>query len=116
MRINNIEFRKYKGKPLLYEIIKWYNNEYFGKEQELLKQGYIETNEHFIKDHLHIHKSCFIAPEHCYVIAFLRVNKREPDINLESVGGRILELNEQELQDFLTIYRKANKKLTKKYC
>lgn len=120
LRINNIEFRKYTflklGKENFYEIVKWYENSYFGKEQEYIDKGYKESfGGEFLTNGKgsSIQKSFFKYKESCIAIAFLCIG--EEDVILESVGSRILELSENELQDFMNVYRKANKKLIKKY-
>ena len=119
IRINNIEGRKYttKLKETFYEIVAWSPNVYFGKEQEYLDNGYEESfgAEFLTKNGHSISKSFFKSPEQCYVIAHLELNKREPDVNLKSIGSRLLDLTNDELDDFLLLYRTMNKKIMKKH-
>lgn len=115
-RINNIEFRKYKGSKDLYEIIKWFDNPKYGKYNDYLNDGYIESfgGDFLEKDHIHISKSLFELPEICYVVSFIKFNKKEPCYYLESVGDRLLDLSEGEINDFWDVYNKSNKWLSKK--
>lgn len=122
IRINNIECRKYtstKVDEVFYEIIKWSDNPHFGKEQEYRDSGYVDS---FGGDFLQsptgghsIQKTFFVRPESCIMIASLHINKREPDINLKSVGSRLLELTERERADFFEVYEIANTKIYKKH-
>lgn len=122
IRINNIECKKYtttKVNEIFYEIIKWQPNPHFGKEQEYRNMGYVDS---FGGEYLQspteghsIQKSLFIYKESCFMIASLRLNRREPDINLESVGSRLLDLTEEEQKDFFEVYKLANQKIYKKH-
>jgi hypothetical protein len=49
--------------------------------------------------------------ETCYVIAWLNYDKKEWCCDLESVGPRILELNEEDRKDFFDVYKIAEKKM-----
>jgi len=120
IRINNIECKKYtstKVNEIFYEIIKWVENPHFGKEQEYRDNGYVDSfGGDFLQKKGHeIQKSFFIHKESCFMIASLRLNRREPDINLESVGSRLLDLTEEEQKDFFEVYKLANQKIYKKH-
>mgnify|MGYP003443375293 CR=1 FL=1 len=112
IRINDLEFRKCSSffKDNLHEIIKWYPNNYFGKEEEL---GYIDNFEGWgiTKDNHTISKAFFNSPESCYVIAFIEKGKESWE--LRSVGERMLELTPEEQQDFFTVYTLGQAKLNK---
>ena len=116
IRINDLEFRECtstkKDEPL-YEIIKWYPNNYFGKEEKLRKEGYIDNFEGWgiTKDNHTISKAFFNSPESCYVIAFIEKGKESWE--LRSVGERMLELTPEEQQDFFTVYTLGQAKLNK---
>ena len=116
IRINNLEFKRYtstkKDKPL-YEICKWYPNIHFGKEEEYKKDGYVDSfgGEFLRKDGHEIHKSFFISPESCYVIAFIEKGKESWE--LRSVGERLLELTPEEWEDFHQVYTLGQAKLNK---
>jgi hypothetical protein len=122
IRINNIECRKYtstKVDKVFYEIIKWSANPHFGKEQEYRDKGYVDS---FGGDFLqsptgghNIQKIFFEKPESCYMIASLHLNKREPDVELKSVGSRLLDLTKNEKSDFFEVYEIANPKIQKKH-
>lgn len=111
IRINQIEIKKTKYKDSSYEIIGWYKNDHYQQWDNMLAEGWMDTGGFLTKNHLSIHESCFKNPETCYVIAWLK--KDSGGYYLESVGSRILQLNEEEFKDFMDIYRKADKKLNK---
>jgi hypothetical protein len=112
IRINNIEFKEYtstkKDKPL-YEIVKWYPNPYYNKEQEYKDNGYVD-NGNFLKNDLHsIQKSLFNNRESCYVIAF--VEQGNESWELRSVGERLVDLTKEEQDNFFNVYIWGQKKL-----
>ena len=117
IRINNIEIREYtstkKDKPF-YEIIKWYPNIYFGKEEEYIKDGYVDNGDSLKKEKPQmghsISKNAFTLPESCYVIAFI---EKGSDWQLRSVGERLLELTPEEWNDFHQVYTLGQSKLNK---
>lgn len=111
VRINQIEVRKTNYKEHPYEIVKWCKNQYYQQWDNMLSDEWGENLGFLSKGITNIHKSCFENPESCYVIAWLK--KDSDGYYLESVGSRILELNEEEFKDFMDIYRKADKKLNK---
>ena len=114
IRIDNIECRSTIYKEREYEIVKWEINQYYGQEKFLVEwEGYekIENedgNWGLSKDFHTINSSCFKNPEVCYVIAWLKPNRREPDVNMETVGSRMLELEQSELSTFIRVYRIAH--------
>jgi len=118
VRINNIECRKYtstKTKDTHYEIIKWYDNKYFGKRDKMLSEEWKETfgGEGITNGSYTIDNSCFKNRESCYTVASLYLNRKEPDVYLKSVGSRLLDLSKEEINDFFEVYRIANKKIGK---
>lgn len=115
IRINNIECRNQTSNSGNYEIVKWYKNEYYGTEQEMLDEGYIYKDGYYTKGNVSIHEDCFKSPESCFVIADLEINHREPDVNLRTVGSRLLGLNDEERNDFFDVYRIANNKIFKQF-
>jgi len=87
--------------------------EYYGTEKELLDEGYerIEYDSGgwaMTRSNHTIDSSCFKNPETCYVIAWLEPNRREPDVNLLSVGSRLLDLSEEDMDAFFRVYKIAN--------
>ena len=121
VRINNIECRKYtstKTDNIHYEIIKWYKNKYYNKRDEMLSNGFIETFDGITFDGMttgsySINNSCFINEESCYTIASLYLDIKEPDVYLKSVGSRLLDLNEEEINSFFRVYKVVNEKIKK---
>jgi hypothetical protein len=114
IRINNIEFRKTTNtnvKKTSYQIVKYQNNPYYNKEQEYLNRGYIETSDgYYLTDGIRsISKLIFNTEETCYVIAF--IERDSESWYLKTIGNRLLELNNDELNDFMQVYRNGNKKL-----
>lgn len=113
IRINDIECRQTTYKPKEYEFVKWEKNIYYGTEKELLDEGYerIEYDSGgwaMTRSNHTIDSSCFKNPETCYVIAWLEPNRREPDVNLLSVGSRLLDLSEEDMDAFFRVYKIAN--------
>ena len=115
IRINNIECRNQTSNSGNYEIVKWYKNSYYGTEQEMLDEGYIYKDRYYTKDNINIHEDCFKSPESCFVIAWLEINHNEPDVNLNTVGSRLLGLDNEERNDFFDVYRIANNKIFKQF-
>lgn len=116
IRINNLEFKQYtstKTEKPLYEIVQWYPNDYYGKKEEYLEDGYKPNFEGWglTKDKHTIDLSFFDRPELCIVIAF--IEKTKESWELRSVGERLLELTSQEQEDFFTVYRLGQDKLNK---
>ncbi len=112
IRINDIECRQTTYKPKEYEFVKWEKNMYYGTEKELLDEGYerIEYDSGgwaMTRSNHTIDSSCFKNPETCYVIAWLEPNRREPDVNLLSVGSRLLDLSEEDMDAFFRVYKIA---------
>lgn len=112
VRIGNIECRQpiYNGHE--YEIVKWQVNQYYGNEEKMISNGYTKVEYDngewgLSKDFHTINSSCFKNPETCYVIAWLKPNRKEPDVNMEVVGNRMLDLEQKELSTFMRVYRIA---------
>ena len=96
-RIGVLEFREasYVGnKPPFasYDIVKWYSNLYYGKENE-----YIKLNHEFYcypkNTGCRIHKDLFKSKELCIVLATFRYDYQEECYNLEFIGDRPLQLD-----------------------
>jgi len=105
IRINNIEFRPFKNKEndkYLGEFVCYHENPYYQHETDFV-QCELDPDYYYSPDgnpHCRIHKSCFVNPESCYVIADL-TKADEPDIR--SIGNRPWTLNETDEQDFKTV-------------
>ena len=116
VRINNIECRKYtstKTPDTHYEIIKWYKNKFYNKKDKMLADGFRETFDGITNGSYSISNSCFINEESCYTVASLYLDRKEPDVYLESVGSRLVELSNDEIIDLFDVYRIVNKNIKK---
>lgn len=113
IRINDFECRSNIYRKDEYEMVKWQVNQYYGQEKFLIEwEGYERVeygdgNWALKRDFHNINSSCFKHPETCYVIATLKLNRREPDVDMETVGSRLLELEPNELSEFMKVYRLA---------
>ena len=90
-----------------FEILRWYANPHYGKEQEYRDSGYVDS---FGGDFLQsptgssIQKTFFIKPESCYMIAsWGNMDHDEKTPDLKFVGSRPLEIDEEEWSTFLRI-------------
>ena len=92
IRIGNIEMKKRED---YWEIVQWYQNPYYGREQEFEKVegGYkpIDSKNCFIDE------TCFVNPEICCVIASIEENDGE--FSIRPVGFRPWELEEEDMKD-----------------
>lgn len=104
LRIKNLEFRiaSYLCDPpehRAWQIIKWEPNHYYKKEAD-----YIKVDDHFYcyPDYRNwkVHKDLFKHPETCFSIADFEYDEYEKYYNLEFVGERPLNLNEEEKKIF----------------
>jgi len=111
IRINNIQFRdiaETRG-----EFICWQPNQYYGKLEELLNNGWEERNGVVISNTPFItsmSKTLFEVKETCYVVAFLEYNKKEGVSDLTTVGNRLLGL--KNISTFMEVYELADRKMT----
>jgi len=114
VRINNIEFRNNcntnpsidKG-----EFLVWEPCSYYGKYDEYIKDGFVEKDGFLRKDRSNISVKFFDMKETCYVIAWLNYDKKEWCCDLESVGPRLLHLNDEDKKDFFEVYKIADLKM-----
>jgi len=108
IRINQIECRFSQGR---YEIVKWYPNSYYGKEQEYVDNGW-EVGEDFYRlNNTSIHKNCFKNPESCYTVATLHYDDGEGCCDMQTVGPRVLQLSKPEREDFFAVYEYAEDRI-----
>ena len=112
VKINNIECRKSQGR---YEIVKWYTNNYYNQLHAYLLDGWREEDGYVRRGYTSIQRTMFDTKELCYTVATLEINHKEPDINLITVGSRLLDLNETEREDFFTVYGLANNMIQKTF-
>lgn len=120
IRINNIECRPTPvNSSYEYEILQWYPNDYYGREHEMISDGWshedIKEGEwRLTKGQTSVHSSCFKNPESCLVVAWLIPNRREPDIDMQTVGSRVLNLSESDRHDFFKVYGIAHETIMDK--
>jgi len=121
IRINNIgaEPITYLGKkPLIptheCAIMKYHPNEYYGELENYLKDGWEDNGDCIYHNRVSIDKKCFEGKEKNYVIAFLKYNKNEKCTELESVGDRLLYIEEDEKKDFFEVYKIADRMILEK--
>jgi len=108
IRINQIECRFSQGR---YEIVKWYPNSYYGKEQEYVDNGWEVGEEFYRLNNTSIHKNCFVNPESCYTIATLHYDSDEACCDMKTIGPRLLQLSKPERDDFFAVYEYAEDRI-----
>lgn len=120
IRINNIGARKpaYIGQPpkdayRRLSIVQYYPNQYYGKLEEYLADGweYVDDGTRLRKDNCSISASMFNLEELCMSIADIEYDPSEGCTDLETVGERILYLSKQNREDFFEVYELAARKL-----
>jgi len=114
VRINNIEFRiNCNTNPSIDkgEFLVWEPCSYYGKYDEYIKDGFVDKDGFLRKDKSNISVKFFVMKETCYVIAWLKYDKKEGCCDLESVGPRLLELNDEDRKDFFEVYKIADLKM-----
>jgi hypothetical protein len=91
-------------------IVKYHANRYFGLLDEYLKEGWVDNGDHIrcATNKIKISKKCFDDLESYYVLAFVYLYKDENETILESVGDRLLFIEEEERNDFFEAYQQAN--------
>jgi len=128
IRKNNIgvEPVQYLGNPndqgkevLRVAIVKYHKNRYFGLMDEYLQGGWEDKGD-FIQAgaenyNTTLSKNCFKDPETHYVIAFLHLHPDEEETELESVGDRLLYIEEEDKKDFFEVYSLADRFLQKSH-
>lgn len=108
IRINQIECRFSQGR---YEIVKWFPNCYYGKEQEYVDNGYVLSGGFYRNANVSISESCFENPESCCTIATLHYDDGEGCCDMHTIGSRLLDLNKSERADFFAVYEYAEDRI-----
>lgn len=120
IRINNIGARppvyidkSPKDAHHTLSIVKYYPNQYYGKLEEYLADGwdYSEDNICLRKDNCSISASMFNLEESCMSIAYITYDPNERCTDLQTVGERILYLSKKDREDFFEVYELAARKL-----
>jgi len=121
VRINNIgaEPVAYIGKRFeepKYElsIVKYHPNRYYGELESYLKDGWEDKGTYIKCKCESIDKNCFEGKETNYVIAFLRYDPKEQCTRLETVGDRLLYIEEYERIYFFEVYKIADRMILEK--
>jgi len=103
IRIGDIEFKHdpefEEHHTSEYTISKWFENEYYGKYDEYLKNGYVEDGEMISKDNIHLDKNVFNGKQHRYIIASIRLNRAGDEFDIISYGTRCFELSDNDFKD-----------------
>ena len=100
-RCGNIAFVERKGRELYHEIIMYYPNGYYGKQDEYL---FDEVHQMYYKQdcpYCFIDPSCFKNEESSYTLAVFEPRKDE-DCNVRSIGKRPFEISPADITDFIT--------------
>jgi hypothetical protein len=106
-----------EGSEYNLSIIKYHPNRYYGMLEQYLKDGWKDIGTHLYTskpNHCSISKTCFLNKETNYVIAFLRYDPKEQCTRLETVGDRLLYIEEDEKKDFFEVYKIADRMIIEK--
>ena len=111
IRINDIQFRYKEGTTG--EFVCWSPNPDYGKLEEYIKNGWVDEGDRIVHTEPCLRctrsKSLFELEETCYVVAWLKYNEKEEVCDLETVGDRMLRL--ENIHDFMDVYKIADKKM-----
>ena len=110
IRINDIQFRN--TTDTRGEFIRWSPNPDYGKLEDYLKDGWVDEGDMIVQTELYRcsrSKSMFELKEFCYVIAWLEYDNKDEVCDLETVGDRMLRL--ENIRDFMDVYKIANEKM-----
>ena len=111
VRINNIEFRTITDTTGDFRC--WSPNPDYGKLEAYLQNGWVDEGDGTIvqtEPHKYtMSKSLFELKETCCVVAWLKYDEKEEVCDLETVGDRMLRL--ENIHDFMDVYKIADKKM-----
>lgn len=114
-RIDNLEIRNTYSS---FELVKYYDNDYYNKYEEYINNGYelsfggeFLTNSH--TDH-NIDIKFFNLKECCFVIGFFNLNIEEPEaLWIDISAERLTDLNDNELINLRKLIKKSTKYIIK---
>jgi len=89
-----------------FEIVKWQPNPYYGKYDEYITNGYVESfgGDYLQKPGHSIDINFFKSPENCYALAYwINMDHDEMSPDLQFVGNRPVRLNKEEQQAFMEL-------------
>lgn len=100
-----------------FEILKWEPNQYYGKLQEYLDNGWeISFGGDFVqKSHTSISLSFFThSPERCYTLgSWTNMDHDEKDPDLKFVGSRPMDLSTEEQMVFMKLVKEGQEHIQK---
>jgi hypothetical protein len=108
IRVNNIECRFSQSR---YEFVKWQPNHYYGKREEYIAEGWQSDGGFLRRNNTSIQESIFNSPETCYTIATLKYDADEMCCDMNTVGARLLQLDETDRKDFFAVYELAEERI-----
>lgn len=114
-RIDNLEIRNTYSS---FELVKYYNNHYYNKYDEYLKNGYeLSFGGEFLTNpdtHHNIDINYFNLKEYCFVIGFFNLNIEEPEaLWIDISAERLTDLNDNELINLRKLIKKSTKYIIK---
>lgn len=92
-------------------IVKYEPNHYYGKLQEYLDDGWEDLETRISKNNCTIDKNSFKREESKHVVATLTYCPKEEQTQLETVGHRVLNLTQDERNNFFEVYNIAARML-----
>lgn len=98
MRVGNLELRDK-------EIVLWSKNQYYGKMDEMMSEGWKINGLYLSYKNTHIQLSIFDKKESCIVIAFFDNDDDGVSI-IHPVGERLLDLNKRDRDNFFKLYER----------
>jgi hypothetical protein len=99
-----------------FEIIKFEKNIYYGREQEYIDNGYIESfgGDFLQNGHHSIQRSFFVKPESAYMLAHWdRMDHDEYIPDLVFCGSRPLDLTPEEQSIFMQLAKEGQEHIEK---
>lgn len=115
IRLNNIAIETKDSRPDFATCFVYYPNDYYGKMQSMINEGWEDCGDYIKKGYHNIHKNMFEKEEHRYVFATMKYDNKEHWTELTTVGDRLLTLTLKDREDFFEIYKIANQQILNHY-
>jgi hypothetical protein len=115
IRLNNIAIETKESCLDFANCFVYYPNDYYGKMQSMINEGWEDYGNYIKKRHHNLHKSMFQEKEHRYVFATIKYDNKECCTELTTVGDRLLTLALKDREDFFEIYKIANQQILNHY-
>ena len=107
LRIGNIEIRETADARFHeYEVVKWSPNPLYGKKDEYRVETPLGEIA-FKKGCVNYSESCFDHPETCYVVSFITWNHKEPCWDVDEVGTRPWQLEDEDYDNWSKVMKLA---------